>query len=92
MNVFQAELDPFAIGEGEELNPLHGTCFWVDEEGKAVLLEGREVLKDDDLLHGAQFQGFGGDEALLVEGGGGLREGGREGGKKGVYRWGGARG
>ena len=84
MNVFQAELDPFAIGKGEELNPLHGTCFWVDEEGKTVLLEGRKVLKNDDLLHGAQVQGLGGDEALLVEGGGGLREGGREGGKKDV--------
>ena len=56
------------------------------------MFEDGEVLEDDYFLHGAQFQGFGGDEALLVEGGGGLREGGREGGKKGVYRWGGARG
>ena len=38
-------------------------------------LEGGEVLEDDEFLHGRELQGLGGNQALLVEGGGGLHWG-----------------
>ena len=77
MDVFQAELDTFTVREGEKFHPLHGPCLWVDEEGEAILFEGVEMLENDDFFHGAQLQRFGCYEALLVEGGRGLMEGGR---------------
>lgn len=54
------------------LETLHGPGGLVHLKVEAVALEGLQVLHDDQLLHRRELEGPRGDEALLVDGRGGL--------------------